>query len=95
VDGETLTALPADAGRLERAEPVVELVPGWHGELRTVRRFEDLPETARSYVERIEGLVGVPISVIGVGPDRSQTLVRERMRELIDVPAPEISKHTP
>jgi adenylosuccinate synthase len=51
-------------------------MPGWEEDLRAVRKFEDLPKRARTYVERIEALVGVRVSIIGVGPDRSQVLVR-------------------
>ncbi|MGB2985030.1 MAG: adenylosuccinate synthase [Phycisphaerae bacterium] len=88
VDGETRMTPPSDAASLERAEPVIELLPGWNGDLRAARRFEDLPTNARAYIERIETLVGAPVSLIGVGRDRSQTLVRGRMCGLIDVPQP-------
>ncbi len=53
--------------------------------MTTYKRFEDLPATARDYIERIESLIGVPVSVVGVGPDRSQTLVRGKLRDLIDL----------
>lgn len=88
VDGKTLTRPPSDVHRLERAEPIIELVPGWHEDLGDLRRFEDLPPNAKAYIERIEALLGVPVSLIGIGPDRSQTLVRGRVAELITVPEP-------
>ncbi|RME41048.1 MAG: adenylosuccinate synthase, partial [Planctomycetota bacterium] len=72
IEGRTVTSPPADAGALERAEAVVEHVPGWQEDLRGVRRFEDLPAAPRRFIERIEALVGVPVSLIGVGPERSQ-----------------------
>jgi adenylosuccinate synthase len=90
VDGETIMTPPSDVGRLERAEPVIEFEPGWDQELHGVRRFEDLPENARFYVDRIESLIGAPVSLIGVGRDRSQMLTRGAMRELI-----ETSEHIP
>ena len=86
-DGKTLTTPPADVRLLERAKPVIEFVPGWQEELRSIRRFEDLPAAAQAYIERIEALVGAPISIVGVGPERSQTLVRGRVSSLIEVPA--------
>ena len=86
VDGKTLNTLPADVDVLERAEPVTEFVPGWADDLRSVKRFEDLPAAARAYVDKIEALVGAAVSIVGVGPDRSQTLVRGRMSELITTP---------
>jgi adenylosuccinate synthase len=85
-DGRTITTPPADAASLERTEPIIELVPGWQEDLSLIRRYEDLPATARSYVERIESLVGVPIAIIGVGPERSQTVVRGALRDLVNMP---------
>jgi len=85
-DGHTLRTLPASVSRIERAEPVIEFLPGWREELRAIRRFEDLPKNARDYVNRIEVLIGVPISMVGVGPDRSQTLVRGELRDVVRVP---------
>lgn len=87
-DGETHTTFPANARRLEQMEPVIEFVPGWTEDLQSVRQYEDLPAAARHYVERIEAVIGVPISIIGVGPERSQTLIRGRLRSLIEVPEP-------
>ena len=82
-DGQTLRTIPASVSRIERAEPIIEFLPGWWEELRSVRRFEDLPKNARDYVNRIEVLIGVPISIVGVGPDRSQTLVRGTLQALV------------
>ncbi len=76
VDDKTLTTPPADAGRLERAEPVVEMLPGWKENLRSTASFDDLPASALQYLDRIESLVGAPVTIAGVGPDRSQTLER-------------------
>jgi adenylosuccinate synthase len=86
LDGCVLPAPPALAQALERVEPIIERLPGWSGDLRGVRRFEDLPGTARSYIGRLEELVGIPVTVAGVGPDRSQMLVRGSLTELIQVP---------
>jgi len=82
-DGQTVRSLPASVSRIERAEPIIEYLPGWQEELRGVRQFEDLPKNARDYVDRIEVLIGVPVTLIGVGPDRSQTLVRGTLRALV------------
>ncbi len=87
-DGRTLTAPPASAAMLERCEPVIEYAPGWSGDLRGVRRFEDLPKNALAYIERIESLLDAPVSLVGVGPERSQTLVRGSLRDLVAVPDP-------
>ena len=86
IDGKTVNTPPADAAALERAEPIIELVPGWHADLRSVRRFEDLPSAASEYIKRIESLIGVPISLAGVGPERSQALVRGPLKDIIHLP---------
>jgi adenylosuccinate synthase len=56
--------------------PVYETVPGWSEDIRGARRVEELPEAARRYIDRIEAAIGVPVTVVGVGPARSETIVR-------------------
>jgi len=73
---QTLTSPPASAEILEKCRPVIEFLPGWSGDLGSVRRYEDLPVAARAYVDRIESLLGTSVSLIGIGPERSQTLKR-------------------
>ncbi len=72
LDGERVERFPAEWGAevLELCEPIYETHPGWEEDLHTIRSREELPENARAYVERIEELVGVPITFIGVGPER-------------------------
>ena len=84
-DGKTFTTVPANTRLLERAEAVIEFLPGWREDLGAARRFEDLPPAAQAYVERIETLVGVPVSIIGVGAERSQTIIRGRMSSVIEM----------
>lgn len=88
VDGRLVESLPASAQALDRIEPVVEYLPGWSEDLRSIRAFEDLPNNAKKYVLHIESLLSAPISLLGVGPDRSQTLVRGDFRDVIVVPEP-------
>ena len=76
VDDKTLTTPPADVGQLERAEPIIEMLPGWKEDLRGITCFDDLPAATTRYIERIESLVAAPVTIAGVGPDRSQTLER-------------------
>jgi adenylosuccinate synthase len=61
---------------IERAEPIYEDLPGWSGDLSGCRVFEDLPPEARSYVNRVEALAGVPVELISVGPGRDETISR-------------------
>ncbi len=77
VDGKLTRELPMTLGEIERAEPVYETLPGWGQDITRCRRFEDLPETARDYVEKVESLVGVPVEIISVGPGRDETITRD------------------
>ncbi len=88
IDGQLVETLPADAAIQNRAQPVIEYMPGWHADLRPLRRFDDLPAETLRYMDRIEALVGAPVTIAGVGPDRSQTLIRGSLAGLIEVPEP-------
>jgi len=76
VDGRESEDWPMDAAVLERAEPVYENFPGWAEDLRAATSVEGLPEAARRYMAAIEQRTGVPITIVSVGPERNQTLVR-------------------
>ncbi|MHC4063782.1 MAG: adenylosuccinate synthetase, partial [Planctomycetota bacterium] len=76
-EGRTLDDLPADSDSVDRVEPVFEMLAGWPDDVRAVRRIEDLPDQAVRYIERLEALMGAPIALAGVGPDRTQTLTRQ------------------
>ncbi len=78
IDGEQTDFFPSDARRLQAVECIYDTVPGWDQDLSAIRRFEDLPETARRYVQRIESIVGAPITILGVGPGRDQVIYRDR-----------------
>jgi adenylosuccinate synthase len=75
VDGMTLTDPPSSPSVLARCEPVYEELAGWEGDISEIRRFEELPAGARSYVRRLEELIGCPASVVSVGPSREQTII--------------------
>lgn len=60
---------------LARCRPVYEELPGWSAELGAVRARTALPAEARAYLERIEALTGVPITFIGVGPEREAMIL--------------------
>ncbi len=76
IDGKLTEDFPMTLGELSRAEPVYEWLAGWREDVSPMQRFEDLPDAARRYVERIEALAGVPVELISVGPGRDQTIVR-------------------
>lgn len=66
----------ADGIALEQVSPVYETMPGFSEDITGARTFDELPANARSYIERIEQFVGVPIRTVSVGPDREQTIRR-------------------
>jgi adenylosuccinate synthase len=76
VDGKRTEEFPMTLGEIERAVPIYESHPGWTGDLTGCRRFEDLPQTARDYVDRVQALAGVPVELISVGPGRDETISR-------------------
>jgi adenylosuccinate synthase len=75
IDGELHAEPPLLSDEFGDVEAVYEELPGWRESTVGVTEFERLPAAARSYLERIEALVGVPIDVISTGPDRDQTIV--------------------
>jgi adenylosuccinate synthase len=74
LDGEPLDFFPSDAFLLERCRPVYETMPGWKTDIGNARRLADLPSRARRYVDRLSELLGLPVIIISVGPDREQTV---------------------
>jgi adenylosuccinate synthase len=72
----TSQTLPMGPGNLGGMKGIYDELPGWKEDLTSIRNWADLPEGARSYVENIESLVGVPVRVISVGPERSQVIRR-------------------
>ena len=67
--------VPYHQSVIHKVRPVYETLPGWQCEIDTATTLADLPGAARAYVARIEELAGVPVSFVGVGPARDQTLV--------------------
>jgi adenylosuccinate synthase len=74
--GREWTTVPASTSVYERLEPVYEELRGWQTDTTGCLAWDQLPENARAYVERLEALAGVPISHVSVGPERAQMIVR-------------------
>ena len=74
-NGQLLPEYPASLEVLEQVEPVYEDMPGWKPDISACKTYDELPEAARKYVERISELVGVPLGIVSVGPNRSQTII--------------------
>jgi adenylosuccinate synthase len=78
LDGRRIHDFPSHVDDLRRVVPVYETLPGWQEEISHVRRMADLPRAAREYLDRLSGLMGRPVEVVSVGPDRQQTIFAEK-----------------
>jgi len=76
VDGVRHEEMPVSQTDFHHAKPIYEEFPGWTEDISGARRFEDLPRNAQDYVLALEAISGTRISVIGVGPERDQVIVR-------------------
>jgi adenylosuccinate synthase len=77
IDGEVTEEWPMTQTEVYHAEPVYEQFDGWREDISGVTSYSDLPRAARTYVEAVEKLSGVPVTAVFVGPGREQTLTRE------------------
>jgi len=75
-DGRELRAMPASADLTARVEPVYETLPGWGRDTTGVRQWSDLPPRAVAYVDRLGEVIGAQVAMVGVGPDRCQSVFR-------------------
>ncbi len=77
IDGAETSFFPSDAAQLEKAECIYETTAGWDEDLSDITSFEELPQRVRDYIALVEGIINVPITVVGVGPKRSQAIFRK------------------
>ena len=77
LDGEQITRLPTGAEQFSRCVPVYESCPGWSGQTEGATDWDQLPENAKKYVNRLAELTGTPVHMVSTGPDRVQTIVLE------------------
>lgn len=82
IDGEKVTEFPGGVAALERAKPIFEEHPGWTSPTASATRYEDLPPEAKSYLERLQELIGCPIDMISTGPNRTEVV---KVRPVIQV----------
>ena len=75
IDGEVTTDFPTTT-LLEKAKPVYETLPGWKCDIRGIKKYEDLPENCRKYIEFVEEKIGFPITMISNGPGRDDIIYR-------------------
>ena len=77
IDGVRQEEVPITLSGFERIKPVYEQVEGWTGEISTAREFDDLPKTAQKYVRLLEEVTGVEVSLVSIGAERNQTILRK------------------
>lgn len=77
IDGEITTDFPTTA-KLEKAKPVLKTLPGWKCDIRGIKKYEELPENCRKYVEFIEEQIGYPITMVSNGPGREDIIYRTK-----------------
>jgi adenylosuccinate synthase len=73
--GQTLSEFPTNLNVLAECRPIYETLPGWKTDISGIRSLDQLPEQARSYIQRLETLVETPVDIISVGPGREETIV--------------------
>lgn len=76
IDGKITRDFPVTAG-LKKAKPVYEKLPGWKCEIKGIRKYEELPENCRKYIEFIEKELGVPVTMVSNGPGREDIIYRK------------------
>ena len=77
INGEVTTEFPTTY-LLEKAKPVLEVLPGWKCDIRGIRKYEELPENCRNYIEFIEEKIGFPITMVSNGPGREDIIYRNK-----------------
>lgn len=75
IDGEVTTDFPTTS-KLNKAKPVLKTLPGWNADIRGIRKYEELPENCRNYIEFIEEQIGFPITMVSNGPGRDDIIYR-------------------
>ena len=75
IDGKVTTEFPTTA-LLKKAKPVYEILPGWNCDIRGIKKYEDLPENCRNYIEFVERHIGFPITMVSNGPGRDDIIYR-------------------
>lgn len=75
LDGKTIDYYPASLKELERCHPIYEELPAWKEDITRAKTWDDLPENAQKFLNRVSELVGIPLVTVSVGPEREQTIV--------------------
>lgn len=79
IGDEVIKRIPASLNVLAKCEPIYEEFEGWMTDISGIRKYEDLPENARKYLERLAEVAGVELGIVSVGPNREQTIVLKEL----------------
>ena len=79
IDGERTTDFPSQIEDLAKAKPIYRTLPGWKTDITGVRKLADFPKAARAYIDALSEILGLPVSIVSIGPDREQTVFIEGM----------------
>jgi adenylosuccinate synthase len=75
INGERTSHFPSHVEDLALAQPVYRTLPGWKKDITHLRKVSDLPREARAYLDVVAEIIGIPVSIVSVGPDREQTMM--------------------
>ncbi len=76
LNGKEIDYIPANVKDFDKCTPNYITLPGWTEDITKARKYNDLPENAKKYLQTIEEVVGVKVSIVSVGPDRTQTIIK-------------------
>ena len=78
VNGVRKDSMPSNTWEYAEVKPVFEELPGWEGDLRKCRTWDDLPATSQTYLEYVAEQTKTPVAIVSIGPDRSETIFARR-----------------
>ncbi len=76
LDGKRIERFPSDVDELARVKPIYESMPGWKEDVSSAKKYDDLPQNAKNYLDRLAEVVGKPVAIVSVGPGREQTIIK-------------------
>lgn len=79
IDGQEIKQIPASLNVLAQVEPIFEEFDGWMTDITAIRTFDELPEQAKAYLNRLCEVAGVALGIVSVGPERDQTIVLKKL----------------
>ncbi|MFH1591643.1 MAG: adenylosuccinate synthase [archaeon] len=74
IEGEDIPTIPPELGTLEKVVPVYIEMPGWKQDTSEIKEYDDLPDNAKAFLDKVTELTGLPTSIVSVGPNREQTI---------------------